>query len=94
MPIPEALGVYIEMMARVLTDAVFAKSLGDSSALSGRGGRGDEGGKSRARFINAPRVVENLICTSRESLIGSSAWKGEFFEELCSRPFYAVQDVS
>jgi hypothetical protein len=34
-----------------------------------------------------------LICTSRESLLGSSAWKGEFYEQLKSRPFYTVIEV-
>lgn len=39
---------------------------------------------------SAARTVENLICTSRESLLGSSVWKGEFFHELRSRPFFDI----
>jgi hypothetical protein len=29
-----------------------------------------------------------LICTNRESLIGSGAWNNAFIEELQTRPFY------
>lgn len=37
------------------------------------------------------RTVENLICTSRESLCGSSAWRGDFYQQLSTRPFFTVQ---
>ena len=38
--------------------------------------------------MSASRQVEDLICTYRESLIGSGAWNAEFCEELQTRPFY------
>jgi hypothetical protein len=76
------------MLGLVLTDPVFALSLTDNRATHTEGG-----GNVRNKYLNAARVVENLICTSRESLIGSSAWRGEFFDELCSRPFYTVLEV-
>ena len=91
---PEALTSYIEMLSFVLTDAVFAQSLMDGRGQHGTSTEEGGGAKGKARYLNAARTVENLICTSRESLIGSSAWKGEFFDALCSRPFYAVQEVS
>lgn len=76
------------MLGLVLIDPVFAKSLGEYRAVPTDGGN-----NVRSKFLNAARVVENLICTSRESLIGSSSWRGEFFDELCGRPFYTVLDV-
>ena len=38
--------------------------------------------------LSASRQLENLICTNRESLIGSGAWNNAFIEELQTRPFY------
>ena len=38
--------------------------------------------------LSASRQLENLICTNRESLIGSGAWNNSFIEELQTRPFY------
>lgn len=46
------------------------------------------------RMRSAARKVQNLICTTRESLLGSGAWRGEFLKELKSRPFYQTEDVS
>ena len=40
-------------------------------------------------YLSATRQIENLICTNRESLIGSGAWNKEFYAELQSRPFYS-----
>ena len=37
--------------------------------------------------------VENVMCTTRESLLGSGAWRGDFAGELKARPFYAVTDL-
>ena len=44
-------------------------------------------------YLAAARQVENVICTSRESLLGSSAWRQEFLAQLKSRPFYFVTDL-
>jgi hypothetical protein len=41
-----------------------------------------------ANYVSASRQIENLLCTSRESLIGSGAWNKEFYAELQARPFY------
>lgn len=46
------------------------------------------------QYLSAARQIENLICTSRESLLGSSAWTPTFLAALKSRPFYYVTDVS
>ena len=45
-------------------------------------------------YLAAARQIENLICTSRESLLGSSAWRPDFLAALKSRPFYCVTEVS
>lgn len=34
------------------------------------------------RYLKACRQIENLICTHRESLLGSSAWKPDFLNQL------------
>jgi hypothetical protein len=47
-----------------------------------------------SHHISAARQVENLVCTHRESLLGSSAWKPDFLKELQSRPFYMVKRAS
>ena len=39
-------------------------------------------------YITATRQIENLICTNRESLLGSGAWNSEFYTQLQNRPFY------
>jgi hypothetical protein len=47
-----------------------------------------------SHHVSAARQVENLVCTHRESLLGSSAWKPDFLKELQSRPFYMVKRAS
>lgn len=42
-------------------------------------------------YVSAVRQIENLICTHRESLLGSSAWRTDFLKELQSRPFYMLR---
>lgn len=42
------------------------------------------------QFQSAARQIENRICTHRESLLASSAWKADFLSELQSRPFYSA----
>ena len=46
------------------------------------------------QFLAAARQIENLMCTSRESLLGSGAWRPEFLAALKSRPFYFVTEVT
>lgn len=43
---------------------------------------------SSSPHLSAARQIENLICTNRESLLGSSAWRADFLKELQARPFY------
>ena len=69
-----------------------------SSSSSSGGGGGSQGDPcvsvEKAReYLAAARQVENVICTSRESLLGSSAWRQEFLAQLKSRPFYFVTDL-
>lgn len=40
-----------------------------------------------ATLDQASKQIENIICTHRESLLGSSAWQPEFYESLKTRPF-------
>lgn len=42
-----------------------------------------------SNYLSASRQIENLLCTNRESLIGSGAWNKEFYSELQARPFYS-----
>ena len=70
-----------------------------SDGASSSSGSIQQGGSSIStqrikQFLSAARQIENLICTSRESLLGSSAWKADFLAALKSRPFYYVTDVS
>jgi hypothetical protein len=88
-PRPEALRLYIEMLALSLVDP----SITQQMALAGQSGGGGKGGAQLTDFLSATRQVENLICTNRESLLGSSAWRPEFLAQLCSRPFYSVNHV-
>lgn len=41
-----------------------------------------------SNYLSASRQIENLLCTARESLLGSGAWNKEFYSELQARPFY------
>lgn len=41
--------------------------------------------------LSAARQIENLICTHRESLLGSSAWRQDFLKDIQSRPFFMSQ---
>ena len=42
-----------------------------------------------SNYLSASRQIENLLCTNRESLIGSGAWNKEFYSDLQARPFYS-----
>jgi hypothetical protein len=87
------MGVYIEMLLCILTDADYRQKYSDAidNALHTGGAALRRSEQERIQeHRSAARTVENLICTSRESLLGSSVWKGEFFHELTTRPFYNV----
>jgi hypothetical protein len=75
---PEAMKLYIEMLA-------VANLLPEGL---------DETHKDYCRFSSAAKQVEDLICTTRESLLGSGAWRHDFVEQLQSRPFYSVSTCS
>jgi hypothetical protein len=89
-PRPEALRLYIEMLALSLVDPSFVQQMALVAQSGGGGGRGNP---QLGDFVSASRQVENLICTNRESLLGSSAWRPEFLNQLCSRPFYSVNHL-
>lgn len=112
---PEALMLYVEMLAHAHLDPSFVTNCANvslrrtsdrdrgnfksSAGASSSSGSSQQGGSSISterikQFLSAARQIENLICTSRESLLGSSAWKADFLAALKSRPFYYVTDVS
>ena len=51
--------------------------------------------ETREEFLDAVKLVEGVLCTYRESALGSSAWGyGEFVQALQSKPFfYGVRSV-
>jgi len=93
---------YIEMLSRSLVDPTFITQCysggrSPSSSSSSSSGRGTPQKYSPQLFSNclsASRQLENLICTNRESLIGSGAWNNLFIEELQCRPFYQATRCS
>lgn len=89
----EALGVYIEMLLLVLTDSDYRDKHCEYTSRALRVGvsLSEQERICIRNHLRASRTVENLICTSRESLLGSSVWKGEFFQELTTRPFHDVR---
>ena len=90
--VSEALGVYIELLLCILADADYRQKYSDCTdgALHVGNAVSNEEKARIEEHRRAARTVENLICTSRESLLGSSVWRGEFFQELTTRPFYNV----
>lgn len=79
----------------------FVSSVGGRHSSGGGSGSGSKQQRSSeerdavvqaANYLSASRQIENLICTARESLLGSGAWNKEFYAELQARPFY--QSVS
>eukprot|EP01036_Dinobryon_divergens_P029692 gene29692-38821_t len=79
---PEALRLYILLLGFCLVDETYLESV-----------RKYPNREPHSSYLGASRQIENLICTSRESLLGSSAWKAEFLAQLSSRPFYTVSGV-
>jgi hypothetical protein len=75
-------------------------TLGSGGGSSVGGGSSSASKKEKQRFTLkasdyqcATRQVENLMCTTRESLLGSGAWNKEFYAVLQSRPFYSSTNV-
>ena len=73
----EAVRLYIEMMAHAHVDSKFLTKLAANPAVA-----------PNCNYLAAARQVENLVCTTRESLVGSGAWNVTFTSELHCRPFY------
>ena len=71
-----------------------SSSSGSGSGSRGQGTHTPVSTERIKQYLSAARQIENLICTSRESLLGSSAWPRDFLASLKSRPFYFVTDVS
>ena len=42
------------------------------------------------KFASGAKQIEDLICTTRESLLASGAWNTEFAKHIQSRPFFTV----
>ena len=40
------------------------------------------------KYLISSKNIENLLCTTRESLIGSGAWNREFVSVLQLKPYY------
>lgn len=100
MSVPEAMTLYVDMMVKLLTNGVSVTTTNSTSTtMMTTPTKVQKYSDQRKGFIMSPehkialRKIEGLICTSRESLLGSSAWKGEFYEQLKSRPFYTVLEV-
>jgi hypothetical protein len=98
MSVPEAMTLYIDMIVKLLSPN--SSSASSSTPQFGTPQKHQSSFRHREdlkkispEHKTAIRKIEGLICTSRESLLGSSAWKGEFYEQLKSRPFYTVIEV-
>jgi hypothetical protein len=77
---PEAMKLYIELLARVHTESDYLARNEDSAD------------PQFMQCLGAQRQLEDLICTTRESLCSSGAWNRQFAEELNARPFCMVVD--
>jgi hypothetical protein len=71
--LPKAFSLYLEYLGKSLLSPHFFQEFHR---------------KSSSPHLSATRQIENLICTNRESLLGSSAWRPDFLKELQSRPFF------
>jgi hypothetical protein len=98
--VEQAFHLYVEMLAHFHTDPEFAAFMADKNTTPRKGKPSKTGdyktAENRQRFLAASRQVEDVLCTYRESALGSSAWGfGEFVQSLQERPFhYAVASVS
>ena len=55
--------LYLEMLSRALVDRRFLARMQENP-----------GEEEHQLYISASRQIENRLCTSRESLLGSGAW--------------------
>eukprot|EP01039_Chlorochromonas_danica_P009958 gene9958-11008_t len=78
----EAFATYIEMLARVLINATLRQDILQ------------EASPAFQKYYQASKTIENVICTHRESLLGSSAWQREYLQSLQSRPFFVAQSFA
>eukprot|EP01033_Poteriospumella_lacustris_P002989 gene2987-2189_t len=74
----EAFAKYLELLGKVLISPSFRRQIQERSLSR----------HQMVAYDKACRQIENLVCTHRESLLGSSAWQGDFLQELQHRPFY------
>lgn len=74
----QAFALYLQLLGKALISPRFRKQLEDRSLPRHK----------MSMYDKASRQIENLICTHRESLLGSSAWQGDFLHELQNRPMY------
>jgi hypothetical protein len=44
----------------------------------------------RTKYEMALKKIEDLMCTTRESLLGSGAWNPEYMSDVQRRPFYEL----
>ena len=78
----EAFELYLEMLARSVADKGFREGM-RKNPMSVRYGR----------YSNAKKKLEDLICTKRESLLGSMQWKLLWVQELRGRPKFEFFDI-
>ncbi len=72
---------YIEMLAYSLVDKFFIERMTSRSIKSPN----DKMANNYIKYDNASLTIENLLCTTRESLLGSGAWNQEFKEIIQSK---------
>lgn len=87
----EAMRYYLEMLARAHLSSAFLASLSGTS--SGKSSDNARGHMDVTKYLDAARQLENVICTTRESLVGSGAWNEIFSNEMSTRPFYAIAEI-
>lgn len=78
----EAFTLFVELLARSATDPSFLKGIGRNPMASAYG-----------KYTSARKAVEDLLCTKRESLLGSMAWQASFVEDIRSLPHYHALDL-
>lgn len=71
--------LYVEMMALAFLDSDFLKKCQTNPY-----------DVDAHAYASVSRQIENRLCTNRESLLGSGAWRQDFMTELQFRPFYMV----
>jgi len=96
--VAEAFHLYVEMLALYHLFPGFAEFMAGGAGPGKREPGADLDywtAGYRQRFQSATKQIEDVLCTYRESALGSSAWgMGSFVQSLQERPFhYAIASV-